>query len=50
MADSPFNEDSKIQFFFKEAQISGEGRSKNLGTMDVNRDLYCYAKSEGGQF
>ena len=42
--DSPFNEDSKnIIFLAREALISGEGRSKNLGKMAKTREAYCYA-------
>ena len=46
MVDSPFNEDPKIINFFREAPISGEGRSENLGKMGNNRDIYCYANRE----
>ena len=42
IVDSPFNEDPK-KFFPKEALISGEGRSENLGKMGNNRDICCYA-------
>ena len=41
--DSPFNEDPKNIFFSREALISGEGRSENLGKMGNNRNIYCYA-------
>ena len=42
--DSPFNEDPKnIDFFPREALISGEGRPEMLGKMGNNRDIYCYA-------
>ena len=41
--DSPFNEDPKNIIFSREALISGEGRPENLGKMDNNRDIYCYA-------
>ena len=45
--DSPFNEDPKnINFFSREALISGEGRPENLGKMGNNRDIYCYANWE----
>ena len=46
MVDSPFNEDHKIINFSREAPISGEGRSENLGKMGNNRDIYCYANRE----
>ena len=42
--DSPFNKDPKnINFFSREALISGEGWPENLGKMGNNRDIYCYA-------
>ena len=41
--DSPFNEDPKNIIFSREALPSGKGRSKNLGKMGNNRDIYCYA-------
>ena len=41
--ESPFNEDPKNIFFFREALISGEERPENLGKMGNNRDIYCYA-------
>ena len=42
--DSPFNGDSKnIILFSREVLISGEGQPENLGKMDNNRDIYCYA-------
>ena len=41
--DSPFNEDPKNIIFSREALISGEGRPENLGKMDNNRDICCYA-------
>ena len=42
--DSPLNEDSKdLNFFSREALISGEGRPENLGKMGNNRDICCYA-------
>ena len=42
--DSPFNEDPKnINFFSREALISGEWRPENLGKMGNNKDIYCYA-------
>ena len=40
--DSPFNEESKIYFFAREAQISGEGRPENLRIMAKNKETYCY--------
>ena len=40
--DSPFDEDPK-NIFSREDLISGEGRPENLGKMDNNRDIYCYA-------
>ena len=42
-ADSPFDENLKNIIFSREALISGEGRSENLGKMGNNRDIYCYA-------
>ena len=36
--DSPFNEDSKIYFFAREAQILEERRSENLEKMADNRE------------
>ena len=27
----------------RKAPISGEGRPENVGKMDNNRDIYCYA-------
>ena len=42
IVDSPFNEDPK-NIFFREAVMSGEGRSKNLGEMGNNKDIYCNA-------
>ena len=47
--DSLFNEDTKNITFSREAVISGEGRSENLGKMGNNRDICCYA-NRGGQF
>ena len=41
--DSPFNEYPKNIIFSREALISGEGRSENLGKMGNNRDIYYYA-------
>ena len=41
--DSPFNKHPKNIIFSKEALISGEGRPENLGKMDNNKDIYCYA-------
>ena len=41
--DSPFNEDSKIYFFAREAQILEEGWPENLEKMAKNRETYCYA-------
>ena len=41
--DSSFNRDPKNMIFFMEALISEEGRPENLGKMDSNRDIYCYA-------
>ena len=41
--DNPFNEDSKIYFFAREALISREGGPENLGKMAKNRETYCYA-------
>ena len=46
--DSPFNEDPKSIIFSREALISGEGRSENLGKMGNKRDIYCYANRAGG--
>ena len=43
MVDGPFNENSKNIIFSREALISGEGRPENLGKMDNNMDIYCYA-------
>ena len=43
MLDGPFNEDSKNNFFPREALISGERRPENVGKMGNNRDIYCYA-------
>ena len=44
IADSPFNEDSKNIFFLaREALISGERLTDNLGKMTKNRETYCYA-------
>ena len=43
IVDNLFNEDPKNVIFSREALISGEGRSENLGEMDNNRDIYCYA-------
>ena len=41
--DSPFNEDFKnIIFLPREAIISGEGRTENLGKMAKNRETHCY--------
>ena len=42
-SDSPFNEDPKNIVFSREALISGEERSENLGKMGNNRDIYRYA-------
>ena len=42
-ADSPFNEDPKTIIFSREALISEERWPENLGKMDNNRDIYCYA-------
>ena len=41
--DSPFNEDPKNIIFFQGGPNFGEGRPENLGKMDNNRDIYCYA-------
>ena len=41
--DRPFDEDPNNIIFSMEALFSGEGRPKNLGKMDNNRDIYCYA-------
>ena len=42
--DSPFNEDSKNNFFLaREVLIWGEGRPENLGEMAKTRETYCYA-------
>ena len=41
--NSPLNEDPKNIIFSREALISGEGRTENLGKMGNNRDIYCYA-------
>ena len=41
MVDCPFNEDSKIAVFSRNALISGEGRPGNLSKIG-NRDIYCY--------
>ena len=42
--DSSFNEVPKnINFFSREALISGEGRPENVGKMGNNRDICCYA-------
>ena len=38
VVDNPFNEDPKN--FFR------EGRPENLGKMENNRDIYCYANWE----
>ena len=38
MVDSPFNEDPKSIIFSREALISGERRSENLGKMGNNRE------------
>ena len=43
IVDSPFNEDPKNIIFSREALISGEGRSENLGKMGNSRNIYCYA-------
>ena len=43
MVDSPFKEDQKNIIFSREALISAERRSENLGKMGDNRDTYCYA-------
>ena len=48
--DGPFNEDPKTIIFSREALISGEGRSENLGKMGNNRDIHSYAKRGVGQF
>ena len=42
--DSPFNEDPKNVIFFREAIISGEGWSENLGKMGNNRDICLLCK------
>ena len=45
--DSPFIKHSKnINFFSREALISGEGRPENLEKMGNNRDIYCYENWE----
>ena len=41
--NSPSTKIPKI-FFSKEALISGEGRTENLGKMVKNKETYCYAK------
>ena len=44
LVDSSFNADpNNISFFSREALISGEGQSENLGQMGNNRDICCYA-------
>ena len=41
---SHFNKNPKnINFFSREALISGEGWPENLGKMGNNKDIYCYA-------
>ena len=44
IADSPFDEDSKnIIFLAREALITEEGRTENLGKMTQSRETYCDA-------
>ena len=43
IVDNPFNEYPKNNFFSREALISKEGRSENLGKIGNNRDIYWYA-------
>ena len=44
----PFNEDSKMFFFFREALILGEGWPENLGKMAKNRETVLLCKLGSG--
>ena len=43
MVDNLFNEDPKTIIFFQEGPNFRKGRLENLGKMDNNRNIYCYA-------